>query len=71
MEITITVTTLVIGLITMLGTTVIIFYVKDYLQQKLEYQQIRKKLEEISGRNAKILFCPSSDGFEKEKGDLA
>ena len=68
MEITITVTTLVIGLITMLGTTVITFYVKDYLHQKLEYQQLGKKPEEIAGRIAKILFCPSSGGFEKEKG---
>ena len=56
MEITVNLTTLIIGLITLVGTIVITFYIKDYLQKKREFAQLREKLENIAGKNAKILF---------------
>ena len=67
MEITINITTLIIVLITLIGTTVVTFYVKDYLQRKRENEQLREKLERIAGRNAKILFCPSGGGLQEFK----
>ena len=60
MEITVNLTTLIIGLITLVGTIVITFYVKDYLQKKREFAQLREKLENIAGKNAKILFDSGS-----------
>jgi hypothetical protein len=63
MEITINITTLIVGLITLVGTVIITFYVKDYLQRKLEYKQLRRKLEKIAGKNATILYCPSAVGL--------
>ena len=67
MEITITVITLVIGLIAMLCTTVITFYVKDNLQQKLEYQQLGKNPEEIAGRNERYSFVQVPVDLKKKK----
>ena len=56
MEITINLSELIIGIIILIGTTAITFYLKDYLQSQQEYKQLRKKLERIAGKNAKILF---------------
>ena len=63
MEVTINISTLIVGLIALIGTIVITFYVKDFLQRKQEYKRLREKLEKIAGRNATILFCPSGGGI--------
>ena len=62
MEVTINITTLIVGLITLIGTLVITFYVRDFLQKRQEYKQLLGKLEKIAGLNAAILYSPSAVG---------
>jgi hypothetical protein len=67
MEVTINITALIVGLIALVGTIAITFYVRDYLQKKQEYKQLREKLEKIAGRNAKILYSPVGVGLQEFK----
>lgn len=45
-----------IGVFTTVITTGVTFYLKDYLQERAKYKKFKEKLEQIAGKNAKIMI---------------
>ena len=50
--------TLIISIVTVVISTGVTFYVKDYLQKWSDYNKLRKKLEKIAGKHARVLYSP-------------
>lgn len=54
--------TLIIGIITGTISAAIIFYLKDYLQERSNYLKFKKKIENLVGTGATVIYNPNIDG---------
>ncbi len=52
---------ILIPVITSAVTVVIIFYIQSFLSDRSEYGKLRKKLENVAGKNATIVYAGAGD----------
>lgn len=57
-------------LVVLVVTVAVTFYLKDFLQKRMEYGALRKKLATISGKGSTIIYLPGNHQLLGPKGQL-
>ena len=52
--------TLVISIIAFVVSAGLTFYLKDYIQRRSDYEKLKKKLEQIAGKGATVIYSPGT-----------
>jgi hypothetical protein len=71
------VSTVVISILASVILSMLTFYLKDYLQRRSDYQKLKKKLEQVAGKGAMVVYSIGSgigmgaqlykiEGFDRE-----
>lgn len=58
---TVDLTSIAVTVVTSAVTVVIAFYVKDFLSDRAAYSKLRKKLENVAGKQATIVYAGAGD----------
>jgi len=54
------VSTLIISIIVFVVSAGLTFYLKDYIQRRSDYGKLKKKLEQIAGKGAMVIYSPGT-----------
>jgi len=54
------VSTLIISIVAFVVSAGLTFYLKDYIQRRSDYGKLKKKLEQIAGKGATVIYSPGT-----------